>query len=147
VTDHRHTLRTFLTTDLHRLEIALEGRAWTSQVAERLTHHLRFAVQVQAVYLEGVHPQDAALRARLEALAPQSIEESIEQLAAQGHALIEAIQQCSEERLHAPVLDPHERGLTVLGHLYDFCRANAMLVEWARTLPEAAAGEENLENW
>jgi hypothetical protein len=30
----------------------------------------------------------------------------------------------------------------VLGHLYDFCRANAMLVEWANGLSKADAEAE-----
>ncbi|MBA3533796.1 MAG: hypothetical protein H0T73_17910 [Ardenticatenales bacterium] len=147
MTDHRHTLGHFLQTDLHRLEAALEERAWTTLVAERLTHHLRFAAQVQAVYLEGAHPQDTALLARLEALAPQSIKEAIDQIKEGSHALSAAIQASSDDRLDASVLDSHERGLTVLGYLYDFCRANAMLVEWARALPGQAQEDDSLEDW
>ncbi len=133
--DHHHTLQFFLQTDLYRLEGALHDRAWTPKVAERLTHHLRFATQLQAIFLEGLHPHDTALRATLEAIAPDSMELALELLHECTEALINAIHQASDVRLNAPVFDPHERGFCVLGHLYDFCRANAMLVEWARGLP------------
>jgi hypothetical protein len=148
MTDHRSTLRAFLETDLHRLEATLDGAAWTPQVAERLTHHLRFAAQVRAVYLEGQHPRGEALKQTLEAIAPRTMDEALDHLAESTERLIAAIQQADDARLHAPVLDPHERGLTVLGHLYDLCRANAMLVEWANGL---AAGQdeeaEPLKGW
>ena len=63
-------------------------------------------------------------------------------------ALTQAIQETSDSHLNAPVLDPHQRGLSVLGHLYDFCRANAMLVEWARGLPaEGTQEEEIMRDW
>jgi hypothetical protein len=141
----------FLRTDLHRLEAALDGRVWRREVAERLTHHLRFAAQVRAVYLQGLHPRDEGLRVVLEGIAPGSMDEALDALSEGTERLIEAVEQADDARLHAPVLDPHERGLTVLGHLYDFCRANAMLVEWANGLPEEEAigkdeGEERLSN-
>lgn len=133
-------------TDLHRLEAALDGRVWRAAVAERLTHHLRFAAQVRAVYLQGLHPRDEGLRAVLDGIAPESMDEALDALGEGTEQLIEAIEQAEEARLHAPVLDPHERGLTVLGHLYDFCRANAMLVEWANGLPEeGVTGEDENE--
>ncbi len=144
-TDHRRALGMFLRTDLHRLEAALDGRAWRQEVAERLTHHLRFAAQVRAVYLQGLHPRDEGLRAVLDGIAPGSMDEALDALGDGTEQLIEAIEQADDARLHAPVLDPHERGLTVLGHLYDFCRANAMLVEWANGLSKAdAEAEERL---
>ena len=141
-TDHRRALGMFLRTDLHRLEAALDGQAWRAEVAERLTHHLRFAAQVRAVYLDGLHPRDEGLRAVLDGIAPGSMDEALDALGDGTEKLIEAVEQADDARLHAPVLDPHERGLTVLGHLYDFCRANAMLVEWANGLSKADAEAE-----
>ena len=139
--DHRHTLQFFLRTDLYRLEATLCDRAWTPEVTERLTHHLRFATQLQAVFLEGIHPHDTTLRARLNAIAPHNMEQALDHFHESTEALINAIQQVSDARLNAPVFDPHERGFSVLGHLYDFCRANAMLVEWAKSLPVDTAPE------
>ncbi|MGB0386492.1 MAG: hypothetical protein ACPGWR_16915 [Ardenticatenaceae bacterium] len=132
--DHRHTLQFFLQTDHYRLEAALDEYPWTPEVAERLTDHLRFAAQLQAVFLEGVHPHDTGLQAALEAVSPQSMDDALEQLYTRTEGLIKAIEQATDARLNAPVLDRHERGFCVLGHLYEFSRANAMLVEWARNL-------------
>lgn len=131
---HQHTLRFFLQTDLYRLEASLDESIWTAPIAERLTDHLRFTAQLRAVFLEGLPPHDAALQRRLEAIAPQDMEQALDTLHEQTEALIDAIEQVSQAHLNALVLDPHERGFTVLGHLYDFCRANAMLVEWAKGL-------------
>lgn len=142
MTDHRYTLRAFLGTDLHRLEAALDGAAWTPQVAERLTHHLRFAAQVRAVYLEGQSPRDETLKQTIAAIAPATMDEALDELIESTEHLIAAIEGADDTRLHAPVLDPHERGLTVLGYLYDFCRANAMLVEWANGLTLADDEDE-----
>lgn len=129
-----HTLRFFLQTDLYRLEASLDECAWTPQIAERLTDHLRFMAQLRSVFLEGIDPRDPALRPRLDAIAPQDMEQALDALHEQISALLEAIQNATQEHLHALVLDPHERGFTVLGHLYDFSRASAMLVEWAKGL-------------
>lgn len=131
---HHHTLRFFLQTDLYRLEASLDDGSWSAPIAERLTDHLRFAAQLRAVFLEGIHPHDSALQRALDAIAPQDMEQALDALHEQTGALIDAIENLSERRLNALVLDPHERGFTVLGHLYDFCRANAMLVEWAKGL-------------
>ncbi|MGH2543262.1 MAG: hypothetical protein ACRDIB_10705 [Ardenticatenaceae bacterium] len=114
------------------MEAALEERAWTEEVAERVTDHLRYALLVQAVYVEGQHPRDSALQAKVTGIAATSTEGALALLAERTAELIAAIQAMSDEQMEARVLDPHERGLSVLGHLYDFCRANAMLVEWAR---------------
>ncbi|MDQ4076857.1 MAG: hypothetical protein M3220_11510 [Chloroflexota bacterium] len=135
MTDHRHTIASFLRTDRFRMEAALEEKVWSKEVAERLTQHLRYAAQLQAVYLEGLHPKDPALQTKVTAIAPESLEEAVTLLAEQTESLVAALQQADDRRLHALVLDPHERELTVLGHFYDFSRSNAMLVEWARGLP------------
>lgn len=136
----RHALQTFLRTDLHRLEAALEERVWTPALAERLTHHLRFAAQLQAAYLEGGQADEQPLAA----LAPQNVDEVITLVEARIEALVAAIEAAPDARLHAPVLDAHERGLTVAGHLYDFCRATALLIGWLEGL---AVGEEQGDEW
>ncbi len=144
-TDHRHTLSAFLRTDLFRLEAALEGRVWGEALAEPIADHLRFALQVQAVYLEGVHPRDEGLQAALAAPAPaRGGRGTVRARRAHGGA-DQAIQGVPEARLHAPVLDAYERGLTVLGHLYDFCRANAVLVE--RVRGGEAQGLSGIKEW
>ena len=135
MTDHRHTLASFLRTDSYRLDSALEGRAWSRPAQERFTDHLRYMAQLQAVYLERLAPRDPVLLRRLARLEATSVEEALRHLEEQTGTLIAAIQEAPDSLLDAHVLDPHERGLSVLGHLYDFCRANAMLVEWARGLP------------
>lgn len=142
-TNHKHTLLTFLRTDQFRLEAALEEITWTEKVAQRVTDHLRFAAQVQAVYLEGRHPHDAALQATLAAIAPRDAAAAAALLAARSAALSEGVQRAPSTHLDAAVLDPHERGLTVLGHLYDFCRASAQLVGWLQAKAECASDERS----
>jgi hypothetical protein len=134
MTDHRHTLSSFLRTDWLRLEAALEEKTWTEPVAARLTDHLRYGRLVQGVYLERLHPHDVKLREQVAAIAPGTLEEALAIARERTHELIAAIQLARDSLLDAPVPDPHDRGFTVLGHLYDYARANAMLVEWARTV-------------
>lgn len=143
--EHRHALCLFLRTDQHRLEAALVDARWGPTLATRLSDHLRFTTQVRAVYLEGIHPLDPALQTELAALSLTGIDDTLAKLEAGYAALRAAIQGASDARLQAPVLDPHERGLSVLGHLYDLCRVSAMLVEWARHLPPDE--DESLEGW
>ncbi len=144
MTDHRRTVAMFLRTDLFRLEAAAEGRAWTDEVAARLAHHLRYAALLEGVYLQGRHPTEEALQAQVEAIAPTTWEAALAAAQARMEAIVGAMEAASDARLHAPVLDRHERGLTVLGHLYDFCRASATVVEWVRGLP--AASEQAMES-
>jgi hypothetical protein len=131
-TDHRYTISTFLRTDRYRIEAALDELEWSAETAERVTHHLRYCVLVREVYLRGRAPNDPAIDAMLQEIDPRTTEEALDLAGDLTDRMIDAIQHTGDNRLDAAVLDPHQRNLTVLGHLYDYCRANAMLVEWAQ---------------
>jgi hypothetical protein len=131
-TDHRHTIATFLRTDRYRLEAALDELEWNPGTAARISHHLRYSVLVREVYLGNRQPGEAAVETKMQSIAPQSMEEALALIEKATDIMIDALQSLDDDRLHAAVLDPHERNLTLLGHLYDYCRANAMLVEWAQ---------------
>jgi hypothetical protein len=131
-TDHRYTIASFLRTDRYRLEAALDELEWSPATAERIVHHLRYSVLVREVYLGGRQPREAALDEMLQEIDPRSMEEALDLVGEVTDRMIEAMESVAGNQLHAPVLDPHQRNLTVLGHLYDYCRANAMLVEWAQ---------------
>ena len=145
-TDHRHALSHFLRTDRHRIEAALDGVVWDSEIARRLGDHLRFIAQVQAVYVEGCHPQDESLQRRLAALAPQNRAEAQIHLAERHEALHRALAAMRDERFDAPVIEPLDRGLTVLGHLYDLTRSSAALVAWLQA-QDTETDEGSLTGW
>lgn len=103
--------------------MSLEERRWSPALADRLAHHLHYMEQITRVYLVGSPPSAAPPPPADAAAAVDALDQRI-------RALLDALDQSPDARLHAPVLDPHERALTVLGHLYDLCRTSARLVEW-----------------
>ncbi len=133
MTDHRTTLTTFLRTDLYRLEAALSETVWSNAVATRLAEHLQRLVAV-IVLLTNETPTVPPV---------DHPDTALETLQDCTNELLRALTTISEERLHAPVLDRHDRNLTVLGHLYDYTRLSAMLVEWTTTLPPS----DSVDDW
>lgn len=127
MTDHRATLTAFLRTDLYRIEAALEDAAWSDAVATRLREHVQRLTAVLTL-LTNTAPDRAS---------PTDTDSAIEIVQALTDALVDSIATASDSRLDAVVLDPHDRNLTVLAHLYDYTRLSAMLVEWSSTLPTA----------
>jgi hypothetical protein len=123
---HTEALTAFLTTDLYRLDAALEEQTWSGEASTRLSDHLHRLAQLVALARgapstgpDEVHSIDAALEA----------------LHSLTHTLLDTVAVLPETRLSATVLDPHERGLSLLAHLYDYARLSAALVEWSRCLP------------
>jgi hypothetical protein len=125
MTDHAHTLATFLQTDLYRLEAALEAQAWTDTTRSRLTDHLQRLKQVVALVTGHPTPTIPPL---------SSMEDALETLHSLTDNVRTTIAALPPHRLDALVLDPYERNLTLLAHLYDYARLSAMLVEWSQHL-------------
>lgn len=134
MTDHAKTLATFLQTDLYRLDTALEAHVWTEDIATRLKDHLHRLTQLLALITTFPPDKDAA---------PNSIEDALNILRTRTDSLLTSVESLPEIRLNAIVLDPYERHLTLLAHLYDYARLSAMLVEWSYHLASAPT----LDDW
>jgi hypothetical protein len=134
MTTHAQILSTFLRTDLYRLDAALEEQVWTEAIATRLTDHLHRLAQVVALV---VSHSPTTLP------PPDSVESALDRLHTLTDEILTIVAELPESTLHATVLDPHERNLPLLAHLYDYARLSAMLVEWSQHLPPS----QNLDNW
>lgn len=134
MTPHAQSLATFLQTDLYRLETALEEQVWTEDIATRLNDHLHRLTQLLAL-VTNIPPDKGS--------APNSIEDAFDTLHSLTEALLESVASLPETCLNAMVLDPYERNLTLLAHLYDYARLSAMLVEWSHHLTPAPT----LDDW
>lgn len=133
MTDHRQTIAAFLTTDLLRLEAALEEQPWSEGVAQRLTGHLHRLEQLLTLMHAATVPAPSL----------DSTASALLYLMDSTHALIKTLLSLPDGTLNARVLDPHRRDLTLLGHLYDYTRLSAMLVEWSQHLAPPAT----LNDW
>jgi hypothetical protein len=134
MTDHAATLATFLRTDLYRLQTTLDEQMWEGAVATRLKEHLHRVAHLLALVTQ-------APAAPLPSL--DTLDEALDTLETLTTELLTAITALTPQALDAPVLDAHERGLTLIGHLYDYARLSATLVEWSAHLPPAPT----LEDW
>lgn len=132
MTNHPQTLATFLKTDLYRLETALEEPSWNAEIATRLRDHLHRLNQLLLLITPAAPP----------IAPPDTMEAALNSLDTLTTTLLATISTLSEAQLNTPVLDIHERNLTLLAHLYDYARLSAMLVEWSRHLPPAATVED-----
>lgn len=134
MTIHSHILSTFLQTDLYRLEAALEEQRWDDPIATRLTDHLHRLSQIIAL----------VLNRPARSLPPlDSVQSGVDVLHSLTEELFTAVEDLSDTTLRATVLDPYERQLPLLAHLYDYARLSAMLVEWSQHLPAT----RTLEDW
>lgn len=134
MTPHAQTLATFLQTDLYRLDTALEEQSWTEHIATRPLDHIYRLTQLIALVTD---------RPPLPLPPLNSVEDTLETFHALTETLLISVASLSETRLHAIVLDPYERNLTLLAHLYDYARLSAMLVEWSHHLPPVPT----LDDW
>ena len=132
MTDHRAILSTFLRTDLYRIEAALEDAVWNDAIAARLNDHVQRLAAVLALLTDNPHTVKSLT----------DTDSTIEILDDVTDALLSAIAAAPDSRLDAPVLDRHDRNLTVLAHLYDYTRLSAMLVEWCTALPTTSTVDD-----
>jgi hypothetical protein len=134
MTNHAQILSAFLRTDLYRLDAALEEQSWTEVIRARLTDHVHRLNQLLALLAHHPPPPLPAL---------DTVESALDTLHTFTEELVTAVEELTNTTLYATVLDPHERNLPLLAHLYDYARLSAMLVEWSHHLPPT----QSLDDW